>query len=248
MRKLFFDTTPNNLKITGDEHKHLSLVLRSKVNDEIIVCSGDGFDYIYKIDSILKNETVASLIDKKENFCEPSVSITLFNALLKGDKFESVVRACTELGVNNFVPFISEFISANKNSYKLERLQKIILEAAKQSGRGKLPNLSPIIEFDFLLKQLANFDLVVFLYEGDAGNDIKSYLREFFDSKKANGKEIKTVAIIIGSEGGFSLKEVEALKLSGATPLTLGKRILRADTACITAVSLVMYELEQMTF
>jgi len=242
MRKIFTNSALTHLKITGDDHKHVALVLRAKVGESLIVCTGDGYDYTYKIESISKNETALLQIDKTPNITEPTINITLFTAILKGDKNEDVVRGCTELGVKTFVPFTSEFVSAH--SYKQDRMQKIALEAAKQSGRGMVPSIKNTLDFNAMCGIVKDFDLILFFYEGEPATSIKSFLKDKF--KDSANKNIKNIAVIIGSEGGFSKKEVLALQDAGATPITMGKRILRSATAAVTACALVLYEAGQM--
>jgi len=243
MRKLFVEKIAPFLKITQEEHKHLATVLRAKAGDSITVCCGDGYDYCYKIDSITKNETILAQQSKAKNISEPKIQLTLFSAICKSDKNETIARTCTELGVSFIQPFTSEFTQTKKESYKHERIQKIAHEAAKQSGRGKVPKIYEPIAFIDIIKQLQNqFDLVVFAFESAKENGIKSYLRNKF----TNSKEIQTVAAVIGSEGGFSKEEASALENIGAVPLSLGKRILRADTACTVVIAAILYEAGEM--
>ena len=242
MRKLFVTKIQNPLVIEGDDHKHLSLVLRNKIGDNIVVCCGDGYDYIYEITAITKNNTILNQVSKTQNQSEPSISITLFYSVAKGDKNEIIVRTVTELGVLKIQPFISAFTAVKSETYKLDRMRRVALEASKQSGRGKLLEVLEPVSFDNILDKLSEFDLVVFPYEGNCNIDIQSFLHE----KLSNKKPIKNIAIIVGGEGGFSEAEVLSLSGRGIIPVTLGKRILRADTACATVCALVFYEGGQM--
>ncbi|MCL2062367.1 MAG: 16S rRNA (uracil(1498)-N(3))-methyltransferase [Firmicutes bacterium] len=242
MRKIFVDKAEKTLVLSQEEHKHLSVVLRAKIGDELIVSAGDGFDYRYEIQQITKNQTTLNQIGKSLNKSEPNICITLYTAILKGDKNETVTRTCTELGVVHIIPFVSQFCAASASSYKLERNQKIAVEAAKQSGRGRVPRIDTPVPFSEVVSNLSGFDVVVFAYERAESACIKSFLREQFTSKCP----IKTVAVIVGSEGGFSEKEAELLYTAGVEPLTLGKRILRADTACAAVCAAVLYEAGEM--
>lgn len=175
MRKLFINKTDGSeIKISGDDHKHIAYSLRMKKGDEITVCS-DGTDYTAVITNIGKNETVAEVVGKARNVSEPFSDVTLFFGALKGDKNDYIVQKCTELGVKNFVPFISEFSSVTRESVRPERLNRIALEAAKQCGRGFVPPVQNVITFNDLSDLLASFDTVVFPYEQEENstfNDI----------------------------------------------------------------------------
>jgi len=237
MRRLFINNPQKSLVVDGDNHKHLSVVLRSRVGDSVLVCCGDGFDYNYTISSISKNSSVLELVDKVENLSEPAISVTLFHAVCKGEKNETIARMATELGLDCICPIITEFTIAKPDSYKVERLQRVALEAAKQSGRGKVPSVVAPIKFADMLTKLSNFDLTVFPYEGECNVSLQQYLVGVFTERPHN---IKTIAIIVGSEGGFSKTEAQALINANITPVTLGKRILRADTAAAMVCAIVM--------
>jgi len=241
MRKLFLDKIDNILTLQGENHNHLSVVLRSKAGDTVTVCNGDGYDYEFKIAAITKTETRLELTDKKQNFSESVINLTLYSAVLKGDKNDTVVRTCTELGVNEFCPIITTNAAAKTESYKTDRLQKIALEAAKQSGRGKVPKVNAPIAFTKMCDELKKFDLVVFAYENFVKDNIKDFLLENFKNK-----DCKNIAAIVGGEGGFTQDEANALINLNVKPLHLGNRILRADTATATVVAIIMFTAGEM--
>ena len=235
MRKLFFDKLKDEKEIiiTGDDHKHIAFSLRMRKGDEIVICSG-GVDYTAKISEITKDRTCAEIVGKARNLSEPDTSVTLFFGALKGDKNDYIVQKCTELGVKKLVPFVSAYSSVTKENIKTERLNKIALEASKQSGRGCVPEVCETIKFNDLLDLLSDYDLVVFPYE----HEEQLALSEFLSSSK-RGK----TAIVIGSEGGFSSSEAEKIREIAGASVTLGERILRADTACVAVLSVLMYAL-----
>jgi len=245
MRRLFVQKITNPLTIVGDDHKHLSLVLRAKKGDSILVCCGDGYDYTYTIINITKNNTILSQKNKSTNLSEPQINITLFCVIAKGDKNETIVRTVTELGVNTICPMLTEFAATKSENYKIDRMRRVALEASKQSGRGKVLQILEPVLFESILEKLSGFDLVVFPYEGECAVCLQSFLRENF-SKQNDKNSIKNIAIIVGGEGGFSKQEVLSLSTIGITPVTLGKRILRADTAATTVCAIVIYEGRQM--
>lgn len=234
MRRLFTDRIDGDKIIfTGDDHKHISYSLRMKRGDVLTVCC-NGIDYAAVIRDITKTEVVAEITGKTKNISEPDTEITLFFGALKGDKNDYIVQKCTELGVKKFIPFVSSFSSVMPQSVRTERLNRISLEAAKQCGRGYVPPVEDVVGFNEMLDMLKSYDLIVFPYEHEEKQDIGGFL-----SASARGK----TAVVVGSEGGFSAQEAERLRgLSGGS-VTLGARILRADTACVAVVSVVMYEL-----
>lgn len=237
MKRFFTQEIGNPHILTGDEHKHLSVVLRAKVGDEVVLCCGDGYDCICEIAELSRNETVLIPVRKVKNESEPSVAVTLFSAIMKGDKNDLVVQKAVELGAIEVRPLVTEYVQSH--SVRTDRLNKIALEAAKQCGRSTLTRVCEPITLQRFASIAGDFDLTVFPYEKADKPSLKEFLRG------ADVASIKKVAVIIGSEGGFSESEVNLLCSAGITPVTLGKRILRAETANIAVLSAVMYELGQ---
>ena len=236
MRKIFVSQVDGNkITLTGDNHNHLAYSMRSRIGDEIIACC-DKIDYQCVIERISKNETVLSVVSSTPVTTEPKVDITLFPAILKGDKMEFVVQKTTELGVVELRPFVSKNCECRVTAVRIDRLKKIAEEASKQCGRGIIPKVFEVVDFAQVCEQISGFDLVVFPYE----NATKPSLKDFLKNKKG-----KKIAIIIGSEGGFTNEEVDALISSGALPVTLGKRILRAETASVAVCAVVAYEMDE---
>lgn len=237
MKKIFSDNVKNGkCVLIGDDHAHLAYALRSRVGDEVVVCS-DGVDYLCKISSITKKETVLLVSSSKRCDTEPDMRVTLFFAVMKGDKNELVAQKCTELGVYALKPFLSANCECRSESLKIERINKIITEAAQQCGRGKLPLVDRVLTFEETCAQLKEYDKVVYPYERAEDACLKDVIAGIGASS--------SVAIVVGSEGGFTEKEANKIKELGVTPVTLGKRILRAETASIAVTSAVMYEGDQ---
>lgn len=237
MRRFFVDSVSTAPILRDDAHKHLSVVLRAKPGEEVILCPGDGKDYVCRIEEIRRTETVLSLLRVLESKTEPTVSVTLFSSVMKGDKNDWVVQKAVELGVHEIYPLHTRYVQ-NHNGVKTERLNRISLEASQQCGRSMRVTVHDAITFAEIKEILPSFDLVVFPYEKAEKPTLQTFLRE-------NSREVHRVAIIVGSEGGFSEEEAELLVSCGVTPVTLGKRILRAETANIAVLSAVMYEMEQ---
>jgi len=234
-RKFFIDNNfENNLiEISGDEFNHIVNVSRKIVGDEIIVINGKGLDYNCKIVEInkkcLKLKVLSSIICDAETKSD----VTVYQALVKSDKLELITQKLTELGIKRFVPFVSSFCQVKANSTRVDRLDKISIEALKQCGRSKSVIIDKVKSFNEVIDELNQYDLVIFAYE-KSKNSLKDV--NFINSKK--------VAIIIGSEGGFSEEENKIIiSLKNVKSVSLGKRILRAETASISLTSVVMFKL-----
>lgn len=218
--------------IRGDDHKHLSRVLRLKEQDEILINDLKGQDYLGRIETIDKNETKVELREKVPESNESSLKVTLFQGLPKAGKMDLIVQKCTELGVQRIVPVVTERVVVKNSSEfkKLDRLKRICLEAAKQSKRSVLPEITEPMSFAELLMEMKKLDVFVVPYENQEEYGFLTLKKEL-----AN---ISSMGIFVGPEGGFTEKEIDLLKDKGAKILTLGNRILRTETAGFTAVAI----------
>ena len=226
MKKFFAKQFEDRFIFEGDELAHFN-VLRCKVGENVLCYGQDGFDYICEIKEITKKQAIAIIINKQKNIKNPVKNITLFQGLVKGEKLDLIVQKLTELGISNLYTFESEFAIAKANNNKIERLNKISLEACKQCGRSVPLNIYETIKFKDMLEILKNYDIVLFANE-------KSTARVYDKIKECNN-----IALIVGSEGGFSDKEIEQIYNSGAINFGLGNRILRAETAAIAMSAIV---------
>lgn len=229
---VFFEkVTGNEVIITGENANHISNALRMKIGEKITLCD-EKINYTCEIKEFSNQSVKVSVLDKKANESEPDVNITLFQCLPKGDKLELVIQKAVELGVGEIVPVLSSRCVSRpdekKAKKKNERYNKIALSACEQSGRGKTVKVAEQIDFNQALSRISQFDRCILFYEGGGVS-----LRE------AVGKE-KEIAVFIGPEGGFSEKEVDLLQKSGAVTATLGKRILRTETAPLAAIVSIM--------
>lgn len=220
--------------------KHIKNVLRLKVGDEIEVSDSSEWEYFCLIDSIDSDEVQAVIQDKQKFAGEPELRVTLFQGVPKGSKMDDIVRKCTELGASAMVPvFMDRSVVKDNGSYgkKVERMRTIAAEASKQCRRGIVPDIGDPVKLKDLPGILADYELIILPYENEEGYTIK-------DSLKGIESGVKNVAVIIGPEGGFSEAEVELLTKAGAKSVSLGKTILRTETAGIAAIAMIMYELE----
>lgn len=233
------DILSDKIILTGENMHHLVNVLRAKVGDEVFISDGAGYDYECRIGNIGKDNAELEILDKFGSVSEPKVKISLFQGVPKGDKLSLIVEKCVEAGIYDIIP-VNMARCVSKLSHKdfekkKPRFEKISQSAAKQSGRGIIPQIHSLVEFDDFLKLKGNFDLVLFPYEEERATTLKSAIKDF-------GGE--TIAVIIGPEGGFSKEEAEKIIDAGIKSVTLGNRILRTETAGMATVFNILYELE----
>lgn len=237
MARRFFinesDINDDYVTITGSEHLHLSKVLRCKIGDNITVGTINGLVLECCIKEINKNKTIAQ-IEHKILMAKPNYNITLFQAIIKGERMEWAVEKCTELGVTNIVPFTSSFTTVKASDNKQAKLNRLAIEACKQCGRIFPPHIENVISFNECLNQLKSFSQIFLAYENE-----NSSAKDVIKGLNIN----ENIALIVGSEGGFSSEEVEKFKNLGAKCLSLGKNILRAETSAVALSSVIMYEL-----
>ena len=226
----------NKIKIIGNDWKHISNVLRMKIGEEILVTNKKTSEtYKCSIKNINKDEVECVIIEEKIESTELSVKVDLYQGIPKSDKMEAIIQKSVELGVNTIFPVnmkncIAKIKDENK---KQERWQKISESEAKQSKRNIIPSIEKSVNIDFICNNIKNYDLVIIAYENEENITIKDILKE---------NKIEKIAIVVGPEGGLTEKEVDKLINSGAKVATLGKRILRTETAPITMLSMIMYE------
>lgn len=224
----------NNITLTGSDAIHVGRSLRMKPGEPLTVCCG-GIDYNCEISEITSDTVYLSLKEKVVCAAEPNIEVTLFQAVPKMDKLEYIIQKSVELGVSRIVPMLTRRCVSRPDerdfAKKLARLNKIAAEAAKQSGRGIIPQVTPIVSYKKALEMMKELDRNVLLYEEEGGVS--------FGEADLTGA--KTVGLVIGSEGGFDREEAEACTAVGAAQVWLGKRILRCETAPITALSILMF-------
>lgn len=234
----------DNIIIDGDDVNHILNVLRMKKDDEIQVCNQvTGENYNAKITQYTKNEVNCEIIEKISKITESNVHITLFQGLPKFEKMELIIQKNTEVGVNNIVPVIMERtvvkLDEKVASKKLDRWQKIAEIAAKQSMRDIIPNIKSIIKTKEI--DVDGYDVVLVAYENEEHNMLKAELKKL----ESQNKQEYNIAIVIGPEGGISEKEIELLDEKNVKFVSLGKRILRTETAGLVMAGNILYELEK---
>lgn len=219
--------------LTGSDAHHLANVMRARPGEQVVLCGPGGLEYTGTVTAILPGRVEFSVSEGAPSKAEPDLAVTLFVGYPKQGKLEEIIRHSVELGVSRIVPFFSRYCVAapKKEDVKNERYNRIAAEAAKQAGRAVLPRVElPLARFSDVCGALAGYDKALFFYEG-GGEPLRAVL--------APGSA-RTLALITGSEGGFSPEEAGAAAAAGAVTVGLGPRILRCETAPLAALTAAM--------
>lgn len=229
------------LHITGEDVNHIRNVLRMRPGEQIEAVDEDRTAYLCRISQILPDEILADVLETEEADTELQNKITLYMGLPKGDKMELIIQKAVELGVSRIVPVSMKRsivkLDAKKAKARVARWQAIAQAAAKQSKRSIIPEVGEIVPLSAALEEAKALDVLLLPYENAL--DIR-YTKDVIREIRPG----QSVGVFIGPEGGFDRREVEAAEENGAKLLTLGKRILRTETAAISMLSILMYELE----
>ncbi|WP_203246873.1 16S rRNA (uracil(1498)-N(3))-methyltransferase [Sporosarcina beigongshangi] len=246
MQRYFLQSEFNDQQqatITGEDGKHIVRVMRMTVGDQVIAVSG-GEAYISTIIELLEDGVVIQRREGSLKTSEMPVHVTIACGLPKGDKLDLIVQKGTELGMAGIVPFEAERSivkwDAKKGDKKVERLRKIAKEAAEQCHRTVIPNVAPPASFKQLIAQSESYDVLLFADEEDAKSGNPNRMAE----RLKNVYPEQTVLTVFGPEGGLSRNEAEALRSAGFSPIALGPRILRTETAPLYLLSAISYEFE----
>ena len=236
MHKIFIQQKilAGKIKITGEDFKHIK-ALRLNPKDKIIICDGNQKDYFCEIKNIDHESAILFINNIQNSQTEPPKKIILFQAIPKSDKFEFIIQKSIELGVNKIIPVITDFCDIKKNpsENKFLRWKKIAKSAAEQSGRGIIPEISNTINFSQAVLTAKNFDLNIIAHE-KTNISIKKILSQDLNQKNSIG-------IFIGPEGGFSDQEIILAEKNNLQPVSLGKRILRTETAALFILSVITF-------
>ena len=223
MNRFFVDVEGTDISITGGDVNHIKNVLRLKVGQEITVSNGRGRDYTCSISELGRDEVLCHVEDVNDNFAELPVEVTLFQGYPKSDKMDLIVQKMVELGVCRIVPVFTARtivkLDAKKVAKKTERCRIIAESAAKQSGRGIVPEITEPVTFAQAIEMAKTLDMNIIPYE--------------------------EAEVFIGPEGGFAREEVEQAMAAGAECITLGHRILRTETAGLAVMSIIMFSADR---
>lgn len=235
----------HQITITGSDVNHIKNVLRMRIGEELMVCDGTGMEYTCQIEEFPAGEVKLSIQRAEKASTELPVRLKLYQGLPKKDKMELIIQKAVELGAMEIIPVMTKrcivkLEDDKKEAKKLERWQAIAESAAKQSGRGIIPTVSRVMNYKEAIKAACTEGMTLIPYELAEG--MKS-LKEA--AEKASTQQV--ISVFIGPEGGFEEAEVEFAKENGVIPVSLGKRILRTETAGFTTLSVLMYEIECAT-
>ena len=230
------------IEILGGDVNHIENVLRMKQGEELTISDGFGSEYRCSAQEFLPETVKVKILEKSRVSSELRSEITLFQCLPKGDKMELIIQKAVELGASRIVPVASKRcvvrLDEKKAQSKVKRWQAIAESAAKQSGRMMIPQVHSVLTMKEAFAYAKGFDVNLIPYE----------LAEGMKETKAILEQVKPgmrVGIFIGPEGGFDVEEVETAMAEGIHPITLGRRILRTETAGMTMLSILMFQLEQ---
>ncbi len=239
------------IEILGGDVNHISHVLRMKAGEEIVVSDGYGNEYGCRLCRFTDTAVYAAILEKRRVASELSSSITLFQCLPKGDKMELIIQKAVELGVSRIVPVASKRcvvkLDAKREANKRKRWQAVAESAAKQSGRAMIPTVQSAVGFSEALLQAKEQDVCLIPYEcaGELLEDGQDSAMERTRKILSHIEKGQSIGVFIGPEGGFEKEEVEAARKMGAQPVSLGRRILRTETAGLCILSVLMFQLEE---
>ncbi len=227
-----------------DDIKHAAKALRIEVGEKIELCDSEGIEHICEVQLIETDAITCAVLSSEMNKRESNVHITLYQGLPKSDKLEMIIQKTTELGVDRITPVqmkrsIAKWKDDKSGDKKVQRWNKIAFEASKQSKRGQIPEVGAPVTMKQVFRKLESYDLILMPYENESAQGFGEILNKNADSKR--------VAIIIGPEGGIADEEVKLLTENGAKSVKMGPRIMRTETAGVTAVALVQYVLGDLS-
>ena len=241
LRRFFVDEKllrAKNVTLTGDLAHRLAKVLRYKRGDTIVLSGGGAKDFVVLLSAVSPNAVAGVVTGEQPPPREPSVEVVLYQSLIRANRFDWVLEKGTEIGVARFVPVIATRVQLQleEGAARAERWHRLIVEAAEQCGRGKLPAIDPPVSFEEAVRGAAGLKLMPWEDEREAR--LGEHLR-LLESRP------RVISVFIGPEGGYEASEVELARQHGATLVTLGHQVMRAETAAIVACGIVLHELDR---
>ena len=239
-RRFFVDASvlrARNVTITGDLAHRLARVLRLRRGDEVVLTSGGPREYVVRLDGVSANAITGVVTGERASPAEAAIEVVLYQSLIRPNRFDLALEKGTEIGVARFVPVVNarSQVTEEASSARSERWRRLIVEAAEQCGRGRLPTVGDPQSFDEAIRTAPGLKIVP--WEDERNARLSSYLHSLPERPRA-------VSVFIGPEGGYTDEEVALARESGAALLTLGRRVLRSETAAIVACGIVLHELD----
>ncbi|MHB1005651.1 MAG: RsmE family RNA methyltransferase [Chloroflexota bacterium] len=247
MHRFFVD--PQSIKghfvtLEGPTAHQITNVLRLREGVRIVVLDNSGWEIEVELDIITRDRCGGKVTRRSLAGNEPKVKVTVYQSLLKHDHFEYVLQKCTELGVTGFVPLVTARTVLGSvgeaDTSRVRRWQKIVAEAAEQAGRGRLPALHSALLFASACESASGFSLIP--WEGERATGVRTALRECFGPDVPANDRPFSINLFVGPEGGFAENEVDLARRYGIVPVSLGARVLRAETAAVVTTAAVLYE------
>lgn len=238
------DVKGNRIILTGDDALHVSRSLRMRPGEKLTVCDGMGTDYLCRTENFSSSDVTLCVEHSEPSRGEPPYAITVYQALVKGDKFDTVVQKSVECGADRIVPFYSRNCvvkPSDGEEHRRERRERIAASAAMQSGRGRIPAVGECIDFDTMLSDAALRGPVLFCYEGEGTRPV----RELLSALAAKRETFDGISVVVGPEGGFTTDEAERALRAGHLMAGLGPRILRTETAAGFALACIYFAFEE---
>jgi 16S rRNA (uracil1498-N3)-methyltransferase len=227
-----------NVTITGDLAHRMARVLRYRRGDEVVLTAGGPREYVVKLDGISANAVAGVVSSDRPAPREPTVEVVLYQSLIRANRFDYALEKCTEAGVARFVPIVSARTQVSPDEAgagRAERWRRVIVEAAEQCGRGRLPPVEQPRPFEQAVREAPGLKIVP--WEEERGTKLGHYLRNI-------PSRPQTLSVLIGPEGGYTPEEVELAREQGAALVTLGRRVLRSETAALLACGIILHELD----
>lgn len=231
------DSPDSRIEITGSDALHISKTLRMKVGEKLTVTDSSGTDYFTVIEDVAKESIILRIESKRKSDAESVKEVFLFQALIKNEKMDTVIQKAVELGANHIYPVSAERsivkLDSESGKKKLERWNKIAKEASKQCGRGIIPTVHEVVSIKEASEIMSELDKSFYCYEISNGRTVKDVLKE---------EDFRSVGFYIGPEGGIAPSEAETFDAVGIPSVSLGKLILRTETAGMAVLSMILYE------
>lgn len=244
------DFLESTVRISGDDAHHLVRVMRARVGDHVICSNGEDREAEIEITHVDKNEVLGRVVKELELLAEPKLQVWIAQSLPKGDKMETILQKCTEIGAVRFIPFLSARTvvqyDAKKEAKRLERWEKIVKEAAEQAHRNRVPQIDAPVSWKQMLSLVKETNQSMICYEKENGLSIRQWITDQSERQDHLNESPRIMLLIVGPEGGLTEQEVKEAEAVGCRSVGLGPRILRTETAAMVGLTCLLYEYQEL--